>query len=59
MDSPSPGREPPARSRQPFPLLSHVFAGDWKASFDALWLMGPEGLFGDEPIPAGSAGFWI
>ncbi len=41
----------------PFPLLSHVFAGEWEASFDALWLMGPEGLFGDEPIPAGSAAF--
>ena len=41
----------------PFPLLSHVFAGDWDASLDALWSMGPEGLFGDEPIPAGSAAF--
>jgi hypothetical protein len=41
----------------PFPLLSHVFAGDWDASLDALWSMGLEELFGDEPIPAGSAAF--
>ncbi len=41
----------------PFPLLSHVFAGDWDASFDELWSMGPPSSFGDTPIPIGSAAF--
>ena len=41
----------------PFPVLSHVFAGDWDSSFDALWTMGVTNLFGDTPIPAGSAAF--
>jgi hypothetical protein len=41
----------------PFPLLSHVFAGDWDTSFDVLWSIGPEGLFSDEPIPAGSSAY--
>ncbi len=41
----------------PFPLLSHVFAGDWDFSFEVLWSMGPSTLFSDTPIPAGSAAF--
>ena len=41
----------------PFPVLSHVFAGDWDSSFDALWTMGVTNLFGDTPIPTGSAAF--
>ena len=41
----------------PFPLLSHVFAGDWDFSFEVLWSMGPASLFSDTPIPAGSAAF--
>ena len=41
----------------PFPLLSHVFAGDWDFSFEVLWAMGPATLFSDTPIPASSAAF--
>ncbi len=41
----------------PFPLLSHVFAGDWDFSFEVLWSMGPSTLFSDTPVPAGSAAF--
>ena len=41
----------------PFPLLSHVFAGDWEASFDELWSMGSSSVFGDTPIPVGSAAY--
>ena len=41
----------------PFPLLSHVFAGDWDFSFEVLWALGPSTLFSDTPIPAGSAAF--
>lgn len=41
----------------PFPLLSHVFAGDWDFAFEVLWSMGPGTLFSDTPIPAGSAAF--
>ena len=39
----------------PFPLLSHVFAGDWDFSFEVLWSMDPTTLFSKTPIPAGSA----
>ena len=41
----------------PFPLLSHVFAGDWDFAFEVLWSLGPATLFSDTPIPAGSAAF--
>lgn len=41
----------------PFPLLSHVFAGDWDFSFEVLWSMGPSSLFSETPIPASSAAF--
>ena len=41
----------------PFPLLSHVFAGDWDYSFEVLWSMDPSTLFSDTPIPADSAAY--
>ncbi len=41
----------------PFPLLSHVFAGDWDFSFEVLWSMDFSTLFSDTPIPSGSAAF--
>ena len=41
----------------PFPLLSHVFAGDWDFSFEVFWSMGPSKLFSDTPIPASSSAF--
>ncbi|MXY92780.1 MAG: hypothetical protein F4047_10560 [Caldilineaceae bacterium SB0670_bin_27] len=41
----------------PFPLLSHVFAGDWDFSFEVLWAMGPSTLFSIAPIPVDSAAF--
>ncbi len=41
----------------PFPLLSHVFAGDWDFSFEVLWSMDPSTLFSRTPIPADSAAF--
>ena len=41
----------------PFPLLSHVFAGDWDFAFEVLWSMDSSTLFSDTPIPAGSAAY--
>ena len=41
----------------PFPLLSHVFAGDWELAFDALWTIGMPTFSGDTPIPSSSAAF--
>ncbi len=41
----------------PFPLLSHVFAGDWDFSFEVLWSMDPSTLFSDTPIPANSEAY--
>ncbi len=41
----------------PFPLLSHVFAGDWDSAFDALWAIGPPRFLSDIPIPGDSAAF--
>ena len=41
----------------PFPLLSHIFAGDWDFSFEVLWSMGPATLFSDTPIPVSSPAF--
>ena len=41
----------------PFPLLSHVFAGDWDFSFEVLWSMDSATLFSDAPIPPGSAAY--
>ena len=39
----------------PFPLLSHVFAGDWEKAFDALWAIGVPNFSHDIPIPGSSA----
>ena len=41
----------------PFPLLSHVFAGDWENAFDALWTIGLPTFSHDIPIPGSSAAF--
>ena len=41
----------------PFPLLSHVFAGDWGFSFEVLWSMGPSTLFSESPISSNSAAY--
>ena len=41
----------------PFPLLSHVFAGDWELAFDALWTIGMPTFSGGTPIPSSSAAF--
>ncbi len=41
----------------PFPLLSHVFAGDWNTAFDALWAIGLPRFSSDIPIPGDSAAF--
>ena len=38
-------------SRSKFPLLGHVFAGDWEAAFDLLWEIGLPTLISDTPIP--------
>lgn len=40
-----------------FPLLGHVFAGDWNSAFDALWAIGPQRFLSDIPIPGDSAAF--
>lgn len=40
-----------------FPLLSHVFAGDWDLAFDALWAIGLPRFLSDIPIPGDSAAF--
>ena len=42
-------------SASPFPLLNHVFAGDWDTAFDALWTIGLSTLSSDAPIPSDSA----
>ena len=41
-------------SSSSYPLLSHIFAGDWDLSFEILWSMGPSSLFSETPIPASS-----
>ena len=38
-----------------YPLLNHVFAGDWETAFDALWEAGPAALVSDSPVPTDSA----
>lgn len=40
-----------------YPLLSHVFAGDWNSAFDALWAIGLPRFLSDIPIPGDSAAF--
>ena len=37
-------------STSPFPLLNHVFAGDWDTAFDALWAMGLPVFISDTPV---------
>ncbi len=44
-------------STSAFPLLNHVFAGDWEAAFDALWESGLTTFTGDTPIASASAAF--
>ena len=46
-------REEASESR--YPLLNHVFAGDWEAAFDSLWEVGPTTFVSDSPIPIDSA----
>lgn len=41
----------------PFPLLSHVFAGEWETAFDALWTIGLPVFSSDIPIRGRSAAF--
>ena len=41
-------------SASAYPLLSHVFAGDWEEAFNSLWEVGPPTLVSDEPIPSDS-----
>ena len=45
-----------ARASQ-YPLLGHVFAGDWTSAFDALWAVGLHRFLSDIPIPGDSAAF--
>ncbi len=40
-----------------YPLLGHVFAGDWNTAFDALWAVGRQRFLSDIPIPGDSAAF--
>ena len=42
-------------STSPFPLLNHVFAGDWDTAFDALWAMGLPVFISDTPVDEAEA----
>ena len=46
-----------AAANSTFPLLNHVFAGDWETAFDALWTIGLPTFTSDAPIPQESAAF--
>lgn len=47
------GRQEAATS--PFPLLNHVFAGDWESALDELWSIGPSTFLSESPFPEASA----